>query len=288
MKRILHITSGDMAGELLAKSTIPGEVFVWHDILYDGPRKPGWPDDATLDARAGFLEDVTGGGISKQDVFDTLKAQYAKLKTASEYDSLVLWFDACLFDQSMLCHILACMRFLGNEDADLLCIDAFPGIEPYHGLGQLSPDQLASMYSRRQQLTSDHFVFAERVDRAFARQDKAEFIKLSKIDAPLPWIPAAVTRWMEESPDKATGLGKLEKLALEAIRSGVEVPHEIFSFVAARDEPPQYWGDITLWQKINALADREPPLIKIEGPNPRLPQWEDVADLKLFRVLPNE
>ncbi|QBH13392.1 hypothetical protein DO021_18735 [Desulfobacter hydrogenophilus] len=54
--------------------------------------------------------------------------------------------------------------------------------------------------------------------------------------------------------------------------------------VSARETPPQYWGDITLWEQINALADREPPLVKIEGPSPRLPQWEGLADLKLFRV----
>lgn len=288
MKRILHITSGDMAGELLSKSTIEGDVFVWHDILYDGPRKPGWPDDAALDARADFLSGITGGGLNKQYVLGTLKAQYAKLKNVPDYDSVVLWFDACLFDQSMLCHILSCMRFLGHEHAELLCIDAFPGIESYHGLGQLSADQLASMYSQRQKLTSAHFIFADRVDRAFACQDQAEFRNLAGADAPLPWIPAAVRRWMAEYPDEVTGLGKLEKLALEAIRSGIERPQDIFTFVAEQETPPQYWGDITLWGKINAMADREPPLVNIEGPKPRLPQWEGIGDLKLFRVLPNQ
>ena len=37
MNRTLHITSGDCAGEILAKSGTPGEILVWHDILYDGP-----------------------------------------------------------------------------------------------------------------------------------------------------------------------------------------------------------------------------------------------------------
>ncbi len=41
-----------------------------------------------------------------------------------------------------------------------------------------------------------------------------------------------------------------------------------------------------LWGKINGLADREPPLVEIEGPLPRLPQWEGIADLSLFRVRP--
>jgi hypothetical protein len=149
------------------------------------------------------------------------------------------------------------MRFLKMETADLLCIDAFPGIEPYHGLGQLSPDQLASMYDRRQPLTEDQFLFAERVDIAFALQDHVAFEELSGYtEAPLPWVPAAVTRWIEEQPDENTGLGRLEKHALEGIRSGCETTTDIFSFVSARETPPQFWGDITLWEKINALANR--------------------------------
>ncbi len=58
---MLHITSGDYAGDSLAKSGIAGEVFVWHDILYDGIRKPGWPNVEDLEARAQFLEQTTAG-----------------------------------------------------------------------------------------------------------------------------------------------------------------------------------------------------------------------------------
>ncbi len=128
-------------------------------------------------------------------MLETLKAQYAKLETETRYDLLIFWFDACLFDQSMLCHILTCLRVLGNNKADLLCVEAFPGIEPYHGIGQHSPEQLASVYNRRKALTADQFFFAERVDQAFALQDKVAFMKLSELArAPLSCAPAAVTR----------------------------------------------------------------------------------------------
>ncbi len=278
-QQILHITSGDMAGEILAKSGVPGEVFVWHDVLYDGPRKPSWPDEETLKARACFLVETTGGGLAQDYVLTTLHNQYAKLRTAAQddspYDRVVLWFDACLFDQSMLCHILSCMRLIGMNQADLLCIDAFPGIEPYNGLGQLSPEQLASRYASRQPVTEEQFLFAEQVDQAFSLQDQAAFKKLvASTHAPLPWIPVAVQRWLEETPDSATGLGKLTRLALEAIRSGCDTPAAVFTFAVARDTPPQFWGDITLWQKINALAELDSPLVRIEGPKKRLPQWE--------------
>jgi len=98
----------------------------------------------------------------------------------------------------------------------------------------------------------------------------------------------AVRRWLEEQPGKVTGLGRLEQLALQAISSGCDTPAEIYSCVSARETPPQFWGDITLWTKINALAGRKPPLERIEGPGARLPQWEGVADLKLFRIYPLE
>jgi hypothetical protein len=281
----LHITSGDIAGDSLSKSAIPGEVFVWHDLLYDGPRNPGWPNDDTLCARAQFIEKETGGGLDRGYILDTLQNQYRKLTAATDYKQMVLWFDACLFDQSMLVHILTCMLSRGIREAELLCVEAFPGIVPFNGLGQLQPSQLASLYDDRRPVTSAQFQFAKVVDKAFATQDLELLAALSReADVPLPWIPAAVKRWLQEQPDPVTGLGRLEALALEAVRGGCETPAEIFSTVAASEAPPQYWGDVTLWAKINALADRNPPLVRIEGPAERLPQWESTVDLKQFRI----
>ena len=291
MDNTLHITSGDCAGGSLSKSGLPGEVFVWHDILYDGPRSPGWPDETTLNARALFLEHVTAVGLTRESILETLRSQYHKLADARVCECIVLWFDACLFDQSMLAHILTCLLHQDIRGVELLCVDAFPGIVPFHGLGQLTPDQLASLYDRRRPVTDAQFGFATLADRAFATQDSVLLSTLAReTGAPLPWIAAAVTRWLQERPDPATGLGRLERLALEAIRAGCETPGAVFAFVAAADTQPQFWGDIMLWAKINALADRRPPLVRIEGPARRLPQWESSVDLNGFRIksLPGE
>ena len=286
MGNTLHITSGDIAGRSLAKSGLPGKVFVWHDILYDGPRRPGWPDEDTLHARAAFLEASTAGGLDRQYVLETLRHQYHKLaEGASGNKEMVLWFDACLFDQSMLAHILACLRHRNARNVELLCVDAFPGIDPFHGLGQLQPEQLASLFDNRRPVTDAQFNFAAQVDAAFATREFGALTALSKItDAPLPWVPAAVARWLQERPDPAAGLGRLERLALTAIRSGCETPGKIYASVAAAETPPQFWGDTTLWARINALADRVPPLVRIEGPADILPQWESEMSLEEFRI----
>ena len=262
-------------------------MFVWHDILYDGPRNPGWPDEETLRARAEFLEDATGGGLDRELVVETLRTQYKTLEDACLRDEIVLWFDACLFDQAMLSHILACMSIRSIDAVQLICVDAFPGIVPFDGLGQIHPHQLASLYGGRRFVTKDQFRFAGRVDRAFARQDQAEFLAQSNMDrAPLPWVPAAAARWLLEQPDASTGLRRLEELALQGIRSGLSSPSAIFRFVAANDAHPHFWGDNTLWAGINRLATRTPPLAVVDGPAPLLPQWDAGKTIESFSIHP--
>lgn len=150
-------------------------MFVWHDIMYDGPRNPGWPDEDILNARADFLQEAAAGGLDKKRVLETLGDQYQRLAEASTREHIVLWFDACLFDQSMLVHILTCLCLKDIGNVGLLCVDAFPGIEPFNGLGQLTPEQLASLYGKRIPVTEEQFRFAKVVDKAFATQEVALF-----------------------------------------------------------------------------------------------------------------
>ena len=284
MKDVLHITNGDCAGGLLEKAGLGGKVLVWRDLLYDGPRCPGWPDEEGLSARAEFLERTTGCGVKRSTILESLQNQYRMLEKAVTC-RIVLWFDACLCDQSMLVHILTCLWYLEARDVELLCIDSFPGIEPFNGLGQLSSDQLAGQYETRQPVSEVQFKFAVEADRAFAVQDFDALAELAEqSDAPLPWISAAAARWLQECPDPETGLSRLDELALAAICSGNETPREIFEAVAAADTPPQYWGDTTLWAKINALADCEPPFVEIDGPAARLPLWKSEFPLSNFTI----
>lgn len=285
MTYALHITSGDSAGECLERSGLSGEVLVWRDVLYDGLRKPGWPDSDMLQVRAHFLSGLTAGGMTAIRSQQILELQYQKLKKVSTDTDLVLWFDACLFDQSMLAHLLSCIASQKRNQVEFICIAEYPGIEKYNGLGQLNCEQLVTHYDQRRRADDKHFNFAIQVEKAFAGQNLQSLQDISEMtEVPLQWVPAAAKRWLEEQPDSTTGLRKLEYLVLEALGNGLEQPIEIFNYVAAVDTPPQYWGDITLWATINALADRHPPLVRIAGPKKRLPQWNQIEKIKQFRI----
>ena len=282
---ILNIINGDGAGNCLRKSGISGDVLVCRDLLYDGPRAPGWPEESNLRERAIFLAALTGGGMTEETILEALQDHYRQLSAADRYENVVLWFDGCLCDQAMLVHTLVCLQHLGLAQAELICIGSFDGIVPFNGLGQLKPHQLASLYEKSRPVTAAQFEYAAVVDRAFADRDLVLLGELSQdADAPLAFMPGAVNRWLQEQPDPETGVGRLESLVLRALFEGCHTPGEIFSRVAAGDESPQFWGDTILWQKINGLADRKPPLVIIEGPAARLPQWHSELKLRDFSI----
>ncbi|WP_136808764.1 DUF1835 domain-containing protein [Desulfosediminicola flagellatus] len=289
MATVLHIVNGDGAGDSLKKTGISGDFLICRDLLYDGPRNLGWPDEATLAARAEFLEEFTGGGMDTSSILEILQSHYQQFLTAKTYDNIVLWFDGCLCDQTMLAHTLVCLDILQIDQVELICINSFPGVERFNGLGQLDPSQLASLYGTRQHVTKEQIDYAKRVNTIFVTQDLQLLKELAAdVNAPLPFVPAAAARWIQEQPDPDTGLGRLESLALEAIVGGRNTPGEIFRSVADADVPPQFWGDITLWQKINSLTLRTPPLVCIDGPSTMLPQGGNPDELKKYRVYPSK
>ena len=81
----LHITSGDTVGRNLAQAGLGGDILVWHDVLYDGARCPGWPDADAITARVEFLFRVTDGAQSREKLQRTMRDQYERLAAASAY-----------------------------------------------------------------------------------------------------------------------------------------------------------------------------------------------------------
>lgn len=274
MEKWLHITSGDFAGDLIKSSGLSGEVLVIHDILYEEVRTPGLPNDADMQKRADFLEKHTDGRIPHEQLLSMLHSQYAKILSSKDFEQTILWFDACLFDQAMLAHILACFKVNTPPSLSLICIDAFPGIEPFDGLGQLNSDQIHSLIDFKTPVSPQQLEYAVEVDRAFAQQDLQALLALShRPSAPLPFMPSAIQRWLEEQVTPEQPFGKLEQLILQAIDQGYHHPMDIFHEIRRNESRPIYWGDSMLWEKINRLQERHPSVIKIEGPSPRLPQW---------------
>ena len=85
-----------------------------------------------------------------------LRARDERLAAALEADErVVLWFEHDLYDQLQLLQILAGLpdRPVGVE---LICVGSFPGRPDFAGLGELEPDELASLWPVRTPVTDEH------------------------------------------------------------------------------------------------------------------------------------
>ena len=102
MSVALHITSGDIAGNSLSRSGIPGKCSSGTTYCMTAPEIPGWPDDGTLHARARFLEQATGGGLDRGFILHTCR-------TSTESLHLQLTMSGLFCGSTHACSISPCL-----------------------------------------------------------------------------------------------------------------------------------------------------------------------------------
>jgi hypothetical protein len=149
----------------------------------------------------------------------------------------------------------------------LICIDSFPGVERFVGLGQLTDEQLATLIGTERPVTSEQYALASRTWKAFRSPDPTELLAIArKADTPrtLPFLGDALQRFFAEFPAAANGLSRTQELALGALRDGGMTGGALF--VAAQAvEPRPFLGDTTFFGILRALGSARVPLVTISG-----------------------
>jgi hypothetical protein len=253
---MLHITNGDSAAVSLRETGIPGTVVAWRDVLHEGPTPAGLTLEAMSDVRARFLATCKWGKF--EDIRRSLNTRDDALRSAR---SVVLWFEHDLYDQLQLIQILATLAQQPETTARLISIDAFPGVQPFHGLGQLSPAQLASLWPQRRPVTTAHTAVATRAWKAFCAVDPLALRKLVETDlSPLPFLRAALHRHLEEFPSPSDGLGRTDRQILRAVAAGHDRFDQIFRENQAMETAP-YMGDAAFQLHLDALMHGPQPLL---------------------------
>ncbi|HEU5260614.1 MAG TPA: hypothetical protein VFU41_04215 [Gemmatimonadales bacterium] len=264
-ERLLHILNGDSTAAQLRRSDVPGTLAVWADVLYEGP-VPG--EDATpeqwREVRAGFASQA------RWATYDEALRRYTEwdegLERYREFEEVVLWFEHDLFDQLILARHLDwfARRDLGRTRLSLICIGHFPGVEPFHGLGQLSPAQLASLLRSRQPVTTRQSGLGRAAWQAFTGPDPAKLERLLERDtSALPFLAGALRRLLQEFPAVTTGLPRTERHILEAVGDAPRGPADLFRAVQAKEERV-FMSDATFWGRVQQLADGAKPLVTLE------------------------
>ncbi|MFQ5677817.1 MAG: hypothetical protein ACE5G1_18155 [bacterium] len=261
---MLHIVNGDATADLLKQSNLTGELLSWREALIMGP-SPNVAFDDWIVFRSEHL------ARTYQQKAEACKAslleQEARLRTFAQHEETVLWFEYDLFCQI---HLIYLLNFFSRQEKhecqlSLICIDAFPGIENFKGLGQLGPEQLVSLFGERKPIPGGILDLAQHAWTAYCSPDPGDIERFLKTDTRgLPFLAAALEAHLRRFPAMTDGLGRVEKVALNLIECGVDEFKPLFHMFAEL-EPLYGFGDNQFWAHLKHLSQLREPLVKIYG-----------------------
>jgi hypothetical protein len=218
-------------------------------------------DEDLVGVRTQYL---LGSGDGTDDAWNDLQRWRAVIVDAHRsYDELVLWFEHDLFDQLNLIQLLSWLpsRLPAGKAVSLICISSFPGHRDFHGLGELSAEELASLFPTRHLVGAPEYAVADRAWRAFREPTPEALDSLRHSDtAAIPYLARALERFLEDYPSKRDGLSRSERHLLLLADEGVQ-PARAFPRMH-EGEDAYYISDLSFLDLIEALSSTSPPLIE--------------------------
>jgi hypothetical protein len=262
---MLHIHNGDSAAGAAKKAAIPGEHLAWREALVCGPVPRGLSADEFRRVRAEHLASAYGVSIGKCE--RELRAQEDALSAFSDHEEVVLWFEHDLFCQVQLIYLLDwfAQHELGSTKLSLVCISEFPGVEYFHGLGQLNEAQLASLFPRRQEVSESQLQLGSKAWQAYSSPNPADLLSLMALDlSAMPFLERAFIKHLQRFPSTENGLGRIGNVGLGLIASGFQRFRSLFPAFVSR-ESEYGFGDAQLYLELKQLAKAPAPLVTVSS-----------------------
>ncbi len=255
MKNILNITNGDCTVDVMKKSALPGVFLPWRDLLHDGPVPENLSLEALSKTRAEFISSRGWGTV--ENIRREFVLRDNTLKTCSQYEKVILWFEHDLYDQLQLLQILDWFYQKGKQGANLsiICVDQY--------LGLLSPDEMLDLIQYEEAITDDQLQLANRAWSAYRSSTPDLWQGLLKADTTaLPFLQGAIIRMLEEYPDVSNGLSRTAQQALTCIAGGEKLAGAVFAQSQAVEER-KFLGDSSFWLILQELLDAKPALLEL-------------------------
>jgi DNA-binding transcriptional MerR regulator len=279
---LLHVTNGESAGNTLRQTALGGAVLPWQDVLHEGP-VPAVPRPELLRARAAFLS-YCGWG-SRRSILSSFERRDRQFIEALRNGlHVVLWFEHDLYDQLQLLDALA-LAHETSGSLELVAVDSFPGKPSFHGLGELTADELETLWPTRRVTAPPALAAAAEIWVAFRAPEPMALGEWAKRGSPeLPFVGPALQRLLEELPAPADGLSGTERRALHAIAAGASTPVAAFVTSQQHEDAP-FLGDAWFYRALAGLGRGAVRLGETKDGDP-LPEAPPFSDGQLFARLP--
>jgi hypothetical protein len=258
---MLHILNGGSTEETLKRTDIPGEYLSFRDALIDGPAPETTDAGDWRRIRAEHLASDYGDEVRQCEA--SLTEQEQILASSSAHDEVVLWFEHDLFCQLNLLYLLDWFSRadLSNTRLSLINIGQFPGRPNFRGLGELNPQELSSLFPKREVVDKAQLDLGERAWRAFCSSNPKAIEQLISTDtSALPFLKVAMTAHLRRFPSIENGLGRIENRCLSLIANEQQTFSDLFlRFV--QSETVYGLGDAQVWDSLGQLRDAKTPLL---------------------------
>jgi len=257
----LHIVNGDSTAGTLKVGGIKGAIFSFADALISGPAPANIDKRRWRETRATHLSNLYGTSFA--ECHRKLLQQEVALESFCQHEEVVLWFEHDLFCQVQLIYLLQwfAARELGDTKLSMVCVNKFPGIQPFHGLGQLNQEQLQSLFPSRTEITGPQLELATKAWAAYSASDARSLISLLRSDmSALPFLKDALRKHLERFPSTRNGLGRVENTALALVPAGHSRFRSLFPAFARR-ESAYGFGDAQVYLAIETMTTARKPLL---------------------------
>jgi hypothetical protein len=274
---MLHIHNGESTANTLREFGFPGEHFAFQEVLMAGPAPSGLSREDWRETRTKYLTEAYY--LDVEECRNNFIKQEAVLGKFVDHDETILWFEHDLFCQINLIYLLDwfAKQSIGQAKLRLISIDAFPSIEDFRGLGQLTYEQLASLFDGRQRITEEQLAVATQVWVAYCSSDPRDILNfLERETSAMPFLRNALLLHLARFPSAFNGLGRIENTALELISLGDGEFKWLFTRFASA-EPVYGLGDSQFWNELKRLVEAREPLIRISGDETKSNGYHDAS-----------
>ncbi|MEJ8573400.1 DUF1835 domain-containing protein [Microbaculum marinum] len=267
----LHIRCGMDVKQALSDAGFSGDFLEYSDPFCQGPVVAA---DDFLDRRAGFLADAYGAemGLTKARCLARLESEEAALASAAaRYERVVLWFEHDSYDQLILARCLVQFAEFGAASTlELIDIDRFPGSIRFIGLGQLPPEALRLLWSKRRAISREQLDLGARVWRHLRAPEPVSLYGAVEAAArgpgaaALPHMRGAVLRHLQELPSVRSGAGFTEAMVLEILSGGQMPIGMVYRDLMVEKEPQPWLGDLMFLHIVETMLAAADPAIAVD------------------------
>jgi hypothetical protein len=268
----LIITNGDAAAELLRLAGRDATILPWRDVLHEGPITRTELSASSAE-RAGWLADRFR--LDRDDLAAEFAARDTLIQAHGDFQRVEMWFEHDLYDQLQLVQVLA--FFAGEARREGLVL-----VQADDFLGSQSAETILRFADQARPVQPVDLDVAAGVwaDLTTATPERIA-ARVAASDMPLPFLRPALRRFLEELPDRESGLGRTEHAALSAIAHGATEVSNLFHQVIAEEEAA-FMGDWSFLRLLDDLSFCSVPLIAgLPSPDDDLSERFRTADLRL-------